>query len=281
MTDVAATCVVWLNALANACGAVLLAPVAWLPGWASSTLIAAATSVLMLVAFKHTSHQSAIKRSRDRMKANLLALSLFNDNMPVALRAQGRVLACALRLLLLALVPMAVMLVPMCLILGQLALWYEARPLRVGEQAVVAVRWSDDTDAPAQAVQLQAPADVEVLTGPVRAGSRRETCWNVVSRRPGTHRLTFAVGGRTYDKELAVGDGYQRVSQKRPERSVVDALLHPWERPLNSSDFIRSIEIQYPERAGWTCGTGTWLVYWFLASMAFALVFRRSFNVNF
>ena len=30
----------------------------------------------------------------------------------------------------LALVPMLVMLVPVCLLLGQLSLWYEARPLR-------------------------------------------------------------------------------------------------------------------------------------------------------
>jgi len=32
---------------------------------------------------------------------------------------------------------MLVMIVPMSLLLGQLSLWYQSRPLRVGEEAVV------------------------------------------------------------------------------------------------------------------------------------------------
>ena len=54
---------VWLNALANALGRVL-APIAWLPGWLSATLVAAVTGVVMLIAFKYTSNQRAIRRAR-------------------------------------------------------------------------------------------------------------------------------------------------------------------------------------------------------------------------
>ena len=35
---------------------------------------------------------------------------------------------------------MLVMVVPVILILGQLSLWYQARPLRVGEEAVVTLK---------------------------------------------------------------------------------------------------------------------------------------------
>ena len=132
--------VIWLNALANALASVLLAPIAMMPGWLSATLIAAITGVLMLLAFKYTSNQSAIKRVRNDIKANLLALSLFKDSIPVSLRSQGRILCAAGRLLGLALIPMLVMLVPMCLLLGQLAAWYQARPLHIDEPVVVTVR---------------------------------------------------------------------------------------------------------------------------------------------
>src|SRR5262249_51834361 len=135
-----ARAVVWLNAAANALGGWLLAPVGVLPGWLSATLAAVATGVLLLVVFKHTSNQRAIKQARADIKAHLLSLKRFTASAPVALQAQGGILLGALRLLALAVVPMLVMVVPVCLILGQLALWYQARPLQVGEDAVLTVR---------------------------------------------------------------------------------------------------------------------------------------------
>ena len=79
---------VWLNRLANSMAAVLLAPVAWLPGWLSATLIAVVTGICMLAIFKYTSNQKAIERTRNGIKANLLALSLFKENIRVGLRCQ-------------------------------------------------------------------------------------------------------------------------------------------------------------------------------------------------
>ena len=79
MTDGLTYIVVWLNALANALGR-LLAPIGQLPGWLSATLVAAATGVLLLLVYKYTSHQRAIKAVRNDIKANLLAVKLFKDS---------------------------------------------------------------------------------------------------------------------------------------------------------------------------------------------------------
>ncbi len=117
--------IVWLNGGANALGRGLLAPLGVLPGWLSATAVAALTGVLLLVVFKYTSNQRAIKRVRNDIDANLLALKLFKENAVVTLRAQNRLLAGAGRLFVLALVPMAVMALPVTLILGQLSLWYQ------------------------------------------------------------------------------------------------------------------------------------------------------------
>src|SRR5437868_15354830 len=103
--DFLAQVIVWLNALANLVGRVLLAPIGLMPGWLSATIIGVVTGLVMLVIFKHTSNQRAIKAARDDIKASLLAMKLFKESVAVTLRAQGRVLYGALRLLIHAVVP--------------------------------------------------------------------------------------------------------------------------------------------------------------------------------
>src|SRR5258708_3388194 len=133
--DVLTQILAWLNTLANGVGGILFAPIGTLRGWLSATIIAAVTGVLLLLAFKYSSNQKAIKRVRADIKANRLALKLFKDSAAVAVNAQGRILIAAFWLLIYAVVPIIVMFVPVLLILSQLALWYQARPLRIHEVA--------------------------------------------------------------------------------------------------------------------------------------------------
>ncbi len=272
--------VVWLNALANACGAVCLAPIAIMPGWMSATLVAAITGVLLLVAFKFTSNQAAIKRVRADIKANTLALSLFRDSAKVSLRSQGRILWGAMRLMYFAIVPMLAMIVPVCLILGQLALWYQARPLQVGEEAVVTVQLAGDAHSELNDAQLQPHSAVETTIGPVRVPSKQWVSWNLEAREAGYHQLVFEVAGQSFEKEIAIGDGFMRTSLIRPHWDWTTALIHPRETPFSSDSVVQSIEVVYPARSSWVVGSSTWLIYWFIASMIFAFIARPWLGVN-
>jgi hypothetical protein len=278
--DFLAQIVVWLNAVANTLGRWVLAPIAVLPGWLSATLIAAATGVVLLIAFKYTSNQGAIKRVKDEIKANLLALKLFKDSTSVAFRAQGHILLSAFLLLVFSVVPMLVMVVPVLLILGQLALWYQSRPLQVGEDAVMTVKLKGNPGSSWPDVRLQPTDAVETIVGPVRVPTKREICWNIKARQSGYHGLVFHVGEEIGGKELAVGDGFMRVSTLRPGWRWSDVLLHPWEKPFASDSPIQSIEIDYPKRSSWTSGTDSWLIYWFAVSLASGFCFRRLLKVN-
>jgi hypothetical protein len=280
MTHGLAHVAVWLSAAANLLGRFLLAPLAVLPGWLSATAVAAMTGVLLLGVFKYTSAQHSIKRARDDIDAHLLALKLFKDSALVALSAQGCVLKGAGRLFVLALVPMAVMALPVILLLGQLSLWYQARPLRVGEDAVVILRLKGDAASSWPKVSLRPTDAVNVAAGPVRARSNREVYWNITARRPGSHPLIFDVGGQGITKELAVGDGFMRVSSRRPGWDWWSILLYPSEVPFSPDDAVHSITIDYPERSSWTSGTDSWVIYWFVVSMAAALCFRHALGVN-
>ena len=271
--------VVWLNALANAVGGIALAPVAFLPGWLSATLVAAITGVALLAVFKYTSNQAAIKRVKDEIKANLLALKLFKENAAVVLRAQGAILLAATRLFALAIVPMLVMVVPVLLILGQLSLWYQARPLAVGEEAVVTLQLAGEGPTVSD-VRLEPDAAIDVTVGPLRMPSEHRVCWRIKAQAPGRQRLVFHAGEQTADKELAVGDRLMRVSALRPAWNCSDVLLHPAEAPFDRSSAIQSIAVDYPRRSSWTSGADTWVVYWFVVSMISGFAFRGALNVN-
>jgi hypothetical protein len=271
--------VVWLNAAAGAVSYVALAPVAWLPGWLSATLIAIATGLLMLWVFKHTSNQQAIRHARDRIKANVLALGLFKDSIAVALRAQGRILANAGRLLVHSLPPMLVMMAPMALLLGQLAVWYQARPLAVGDEAVVTVHWREGTGDAMDARLETAPA-YDHRAGPVRVPDKQLTCWRIQAMQPGVHQLTIYVADEAFTKELAVGEGFLPVSPIRPAWKWSDALLYPRERPFGAESAVQSIEVSYPQRDSWTSGTDSWLIYWFGISLLAAFAARPLLKVN-
>jgi hypothetical protein len=279
MTAVLAQIAASLSACATALGRFLLAPVGLMPGWLSATVVATLTGVLLLAVFKYTSNQRAIKRVRNDINANLLALKLFKDSTRVSLRSQLAILQGALWLFVLAVVPMLVMAVPVTLLLSQLALWYQARPLRVGEDAVITLKLSGDAGADLPAVSLQPTGAIEVTLRPVRVRSKREVCWNAKALKPGSHRLEFQVDGQSCSKELAIGDGLMRVSTQRPGWDWWSILLNPEEKPFRPDDLVRSIEIGYPRRSSWTSGTDSWVIYWFIVSLVAAFCFRRTLNV--
>ena len=153
---------------------------------------------------------------------------------------------------------MLVMALPVTLLLGQLSLWYEARPLRVGEDSVITLKLGGDQrsslagrEPRALAALWMCPPDRYALR------SKREVCWSVKAREPGSHLLAFRVDDRTVTKELAVGDGFMRVSAERPAWGDVSSIfMNPWEEPFRPGEPVRSIAIEYPERSSWTSGTG-------------------------
>ena len=169
------------------------------------------------------------------------------------------------------------MFVPMSLLLGQLSLWYQARPLAVGEESIVTVHLSDNsTSAPT----LQDAAGFETTAGPVRVADEQMVCWRIVAKEPGLQQLSFSVNGATVTKELAVGDGFLPVSLERPRSEWLATLLNPRERPAAPETGVASIQVDYPRRESWTSGTNWWLGYLFAVSLAAAFTLRPLFNVN-
>lgn len=281
--------IAWLNIPMNFLGRTLLAPIGVMPGWLSNTIISAVVGVALLLIFKYTSNQKAIGKVRDNIKAQLLGMKLFKDNVRVVLKSQGQVLVGALLLLFHSLRPLLVMIVPVCLILVQMALWYESRPLKIGENTLVTMELNSSKDTPWPQVSFVSPAGAEITTGPVRIFSERKICWKIKAIQTGNHQLEFNVDQDRVNKNLVIGEGFVRISIERPSYNVAGLVFNPAEKAFSEDSPVRSIRIDYPKRSPKINTTNRlwalilknwWWIYFFVASMVFALVFKPFFNVR-
>jgi uncharacterized membrane protein (DUF106 family) len=272
--------IIWINVPINAAGKFLFSSIGVMPGWLSNTIISAFTGVFLLIIFKYTSNQSAIGKVRDNIKAHMLALKLFKDSISVTFRAQGQVFKGAFLLLFHALRPMLVMIVPVTLLLGQLGLWYQSQPLPPDQEALVTVKFNSNADSSWQNVSIEPTTAIDIISGPVRIFSSKEVNWKIKGCENGYHRLVFLMDGQKFEKELAVGNGFMRVSIKRPAWNWAEILLHPMEKPFRPDSLVQSITVNYPHGSSITSGTDWWLVYFFIASMVFALIFKPLLKVR-
>ena len=270
----------WLNIPANAAGQFVFAPIGTLPGWLSNTIIAAIVGPIFLLAFKYTSNQAGYGRAKDAIKANLLALKLYKDSLAVTLQAQGRVFKGAGMLIVYATRPMLVTIVPVLLLLGQMAMWYQFRPLETGEKTTITMKLNVGSPIPMPAVTIKPTEAIDIDTEPVILVANGEILWQVRAAKEGTYNLIFQVGDMQVEKQLSIGTGFMPVSPIRPGWDFVNVLLYPREEPFRPDAIVKSIEIEYPDRISKTCGTDWWIGYFFVVSMAFGFLFKPIFKVK-
>jgi len=246
-------------------------PLKWLgPLW-SLVGISALAGILLVWIFGKVSNQDAIHRTRDRLSSELIALRLFKDDLRVFFRIQFEVLAWTFKYLRYSLAPMLILMVPTMIILIQLNLHYGARPLRVGEQALVKVKLRD----PAKEISLNAPPNLKIETAPVHVQPLNELCWRVRAISPGRFDLTANDGQTSITKTVAVGGRLEGVSTERTGESFLEALLYPGEAAIPSHSAIQSIEIVYPAMDILVFG---WHMNWLILFLALSLILGYSFK---
>lgn len=279
-----------LNAVLVTVTSGVLTPFKTLPAQAALLILSAIAGVLAAIAFRFTSNQQALKRVADRMRASLLALLLYREDLSSVFRAQlGLLSASGLRLWH-SLPPLLVLMAPFILLLTQLAMWYEFRPSLPGEAVLVTAKIAESAWDQSE-FELIPPPAVEV-EGFVRDTARREIVWRLraapaaAASRP--HTLKFSLNGRKIaEKQFFVhGDEASNklvfVSPRRPGTNFWDRLLYPGEPGFDQSSPIQSIAIQYGARTNTLFGCRVhWLVTFFIASIVAALACKPFVKVQF
>jgi hypothetical protein len=271
-----------LNNVVNFLFGLVYTPLKWLgPSW-SIIGISCLSGILLVWIFGKVSNQAAIKRTRDRLSTELIALRLFKDDLRVFFGIQFQVLAWTLRYLRHSLVPMIILMVPALIILIQLNLHYGSRPLRVGEQTLVKVKLRDlSALARGAEISLEAPVNLKIETQSVRIEEMKEVCWRVRGALPGRFDLIVNDGNVSVKKNAAVGGPWEGVSSVRTAAHWLTSLLYPGEAPIPSHSNIASIEIVYPELDIFILGLRiNWLILFLVLSLGFGYAFKGVLGVQ-
>lgn len=275
---------VWLDLLIKTCngigdlGFALLRPCS--PAIAL-VVLSAVLGFVMLLIWRYTSNQKAIADVRRQISAHLLATRLFRDNLAVTFLAQRQIIWQALRLLGYSIRPMMIMMVPFVLVMAQIGLRYEPRPLAVGERAGVCVTLRSAERMYGMGDRIALPDDLAAdAHDPCRAEALRTVDWRITPKQAGVHRLVFGDGADRVEMPLVVGGDLDRISTVRGG-GFWDRLLYSAEPAIPASSIFESIRIEYPSRStpilGWDVH---WLVSLLVLSIVFGLLFKPLLKVH-
>jgi hypothetical protein len=243
-------------------------------------IISAVMGVLLLLAFRYTSNQQAIRRVRETITAELLAAKLFKDDIRVTLRAQGQLVAQSFRLLFYMLRPLAVIIVPMVLFLVQMGVWYEWRPVRPGEKLIVSVELEDTDDLTSVADPPAASPGLRVETAALRIRNSAKVEWRVSAQQEGQHELRVRVGQQELVVPIMTSQTQRRVVRRIPGEGFWDQVINPGQRALTDGGLIHAVEVRYPVRSTPILGLDIhWIVSFFILSTIVALIFKPVFKV--
>ena len=234
--------------------------------------------LVMVVVFRYTSDQKAIHVAKDRLKAHLLALRLFQDQIPVVMRSYGRIVLATGHYLRLAFKPLLFVIVPMTFLIVQLDRYLGSMPLEVGQSFLVKVQ--TDPNALNEA-SLQLPDGLATTAPAVHVPAENEVVWRVVAARRGDYIINVQASDQTFSKRVVVGSGLLRLSSVRLRGNFWKRIVVSGESALPENRFIEAIEVQYPARdIAFAWFEWNWIWLFFLLSLAAGFLFKSILGIE-
>ncbi|RJQ53767.1 MAG: hypothetical protein C4526_06025 [Nitrospiraceae bacterium] len=270
-----------LNSILNTFFDLVLAPMrSFNPFW-SLFIFSVPAGILLVLIFRYTSDQGAIRETKDRIKGHMLEIRLFKDNPGVLMSAFGSILVYNFKYMRHAVRPMLFMVVPVLFMLVQLDAWYGYRPLRTGESAVFSVRLSGSDGRVVDNITLQADDGLTVETPPLRIPEEKEADWRIRADKAGNHKVAVRVRGKTVEKTITVSGNPGRVSVKRTSAGFWERLFNPGEKPIPEDSGIKEISVEYPLGSIYVLGWSMhWLMVFFLLTLITGFAFKGFFRVE-
>jgi hypothetical protein len=235
--------------------------------------------LLMVIVFRYTSDQKAIGRAKDRLKAHLLAVRLFQDQLPVVMRAYGKILRGTGSYLRLAFTPFVIAILPITFLIVQLDRYFGWVPLQPAQTFVVEARVEDP--AALNEASLQLPPALSSSAPAVHVPKDKEVVWRVVAERDGQYQITIAAAGRTVSKQVVVSPRLARVSPVRLKDNFWERIFTSGEPALAEDSPVQSITINYSPRViSFAWMQWNWIVLFFVVSLIAGFVFKSVLGIQ-
>ncbi len=260
-------------------------------GWAGPfvvvTLVSALVGMLFIMAFPHVSSQDGIKAVKDRIKFNLLAIRLFQDDLGTVFRSTGKTLSWNFGYLGLNMLPMVVLAAPFMIVWFQLNALYAYQSLEVGDEQMVVVELNEGVSP--SAVEIVMPEGVAMSHRVNLADSDDpRILLRLIPTADGAHELLLKNGGEEVIKTIEVGTDPRRLARltTAPPLSkfaaAKDPIVYFGDPVLPGNSFLQTITVDYPVRPlGFMGGGEISIMLWFvIVSMAVGFGLKGFFGVE-
>lgn len=269
-----------LNYLATRVCDLLLAPFAKLPPFWGILFLSVLTSLFVLVIYRWISSPGKVRETKNRIKANILAIRLYRDFWKTIVVSFFKSLYYTGKYFVLNLAPLLVVLPLLFLLFVQMDVRYGMRPFRPGESITVKARFAGNIAEMDAA--LGTNSHFQPAMNPVHITALHEVDWKLKAGSPGVTAIAITAGGVTVNKNLVIGNDLPALSNKKLAASSWEHFIYPVEKLLEAPAPIRSITIQYPARSISFLGLRThWLIYYLALTMIIALALKNRFGVEF
>ena len=241
------------------------------------------TAVLALLIYRWFSSQESIRRTKDRMKAHILEMRLFQQDPVLMGRAVHSALRSNLSYLRLNLKPFLFMFIPVVLILIQMEARFGFRPLQPGDSVLVKTFWRSDPsrekDTP---VRLVLSDGISIESPSLRVKENREIDWRIHVEKWGEASISLQSSEGTVTLPLEVSDRMVPVSSWNGGKNALDRVFYPAAYPLPSHGNLAVIEIDYPRREMDILGHSVhWVWPFFVITLLAGYLLKGFFRVQF
>ncbi len=243
--------------------------------------------LLMVVLFGYTSDQKAIGIAKDQLKAHLLAVRLYRDQIPVVMGSYGKILRGTGRYLKLAFKPLLYVIIPITLLIVQIDRYLGANPIPPNAPFLLTVVVTGQSTGQAAGsdalndVTLDLPPEITMTAPPVHVPAENQIVWRLAGSKEGKYEVRVAAGGQSAAKVVCVGSDLARISTVRLRGHFWSRMFSSAEPALPENSPIESISINYPDRNIEIAGYGmNWIWLFFILSMVAGFIFKELLGIQ-
>jgi hypothetical protein len=239
--------------------------------------------LVMVALFGYTSDQKAIGIAKDQLKAHLLAVRLYRDQIPVVMGSYGKILRGTGRYLKLAFKPLMYVIIPITLLMVQIDRYLGQTPIPPNTPFLLTVHLAGQTsgsDALSD-VALDLPPEITMTAPAVHVPAENEIVWRLAASKDGKYDVKVATAGQSVAKAVCVGGGLPRISTVRLRGQFWERMFSSAEPALPGNSPIESISINYPDRDIDIAGYGmNWIWLFFILSMVAGFIFKELLGIQ-
>jgi hypothetical protein len=233
------------------------------------SVISLLTGVALIFIFKATSNQRRIKETRDRFKARILEMRLYQDDIVLIHKALFAALATNLAYLRASIKPILVLVAFVFVIFIQLDERYGRRALEPGEKVLLSVTLKDGLDPMSVPLSLAMGEGLATDSRPVRSSAERQVFWRIRADQLGTHDIDIEVYDKNYRVPVRAERSNATVGHVRAARSWSNALLFPSLPRIPADSPIKKVELRYPRA---TYPLLVWKTHWMVVFIVFSFI---------